>query len=91
MTPAPNACPPRTSAHFVWSMGLTQHAHGVMRRHHAELAAKHPSVGAHRNLVAHAAEEDAGDGGWDNHYRNFQIMQDRHGPWLDQGLSALLA
>jgi uncharacterized protein (DUF1501 family) len=37
------------------------------------------------------AEEDAGDGGWDHHYRNFQIMQDRHGPWLDQALSALLA
>ena len=36
------------------------------------------------------AEEDAGDGGWDHHYRNFQIMQDRHGPWLDQSLSALL-
>jgi Protein of unknown function (DUF1501) len=36
------------------------------------------------------AEEDAGDGGWDHHYRNFQIMQDRQAPWLDQGLSALL-
>jgi hypothetical protein len=36
------------------------------------------------------AEEDAGDGGWDHHYRNFQIMQDRHAPWLDQTLSALL-
>src|ERR1700732_3886150 len=36
------------------------------------------------------AEEDAGDGGWDHHYRNFQIMQDRHAPWLDQALSALL-
>jgi uncharacterized protein (DUF1501 family) len=36
------------------------------------------------------AEEDAGDGGWDHHYRNFQIMQDRHAPWLDQSLSALL-
>jgi hypothetical protein len=36
------------------------------------------------------AEEDSGDGGWDHHYRNFQIMQDRHGPWLDQVLSALL-
>jgi hypothetical protein len=35
------------------------------------------------------AEEDSGDGGWDHHYRNFQIMQDRHAPWLDQGLSAL--
>jgi uncharacterized protein (DUF1501 family) len=37
------------------------------------------------------AEEDAGDGGWDHHYRNFQIMQDRHAPWLDQALSAFLA
>jgi hypothetical protein len=37
------------------------------------------------------AEEDSGDGGWDHHYRNFQIMQDRHAPWLDQTLSALLA
>lgn len=36
------------------------------------------------------AEEDSGDGGWDHHYRNFQILQDRHGPWLDQSLSALL-
>jgi hypothetical protein len=36
------------------------------------------------------AEEDSGDGGWDHHYRNFQIMQDRHGPWLDQALSTLL-
>jgi uncharacterized protein (DUF1501 family) len=36
------------------------------------------------------AEEDSGDGGWDHHYRNFQIMQDRHGPWLDQALTALL-
>ena len=37
------------------------------------------------------AEEDAGDGGWDHHYRNFQIMQDRHAPWLDQALSAFLS
>jgi uncharacterized protein (DUF1501 family) len=37
------------------------------------------------------AEEDSGDGGWDHHYRNFQIMQDRHAPWLDQSLSALLS
>ncbi|HEY7312300.1 MAG TPA: DUF1501 domain-containing protein [Gemmataceae bacterium] len=37
------------------------------------------------------AEEDSGDGGWDHHYRNFQIMQDRHAPWLDRALSALLA
>ena len=36
------------------------------------------------------AEEDAGDGGWDHHYRNFTIMADRHGPWLDQALSALV-
>jgi hypothetical protein len=36
------------------------------------------------------AEEDAGDGGWDHHYRNFQIMQDRHAPWLDQGLASLI-
>lgn len=36
------------------------------------------------------AEEDAGDGGWDHHYRNFQIIQDRHGPWLDQAFSAFL-
>jgi uncharacterized protein (DUF1501 family) len=36
------------------------------------------------------AEEDAGDGGWDNHYRNFQLMQDRQAPCLDQTLSALL-
>jgi Protein of unknown function (DUF1501) len=36
------------------------------------------------------AEEDSGDGGWDHHYRNFQIMQDRHAPWLDQTLSAFL-
>src|SRR5205085_7642733 len=36
------------------------------------------------------AEEDAGDGGWDHHYRNFQIMQDRHAPWLDQSVPALL-
>ena len=36
------------------------------------------------------AEEDAGDGGWDNHYRNFQLMQDRQAPWLDQSYTALL-
>jgi hypothetical protein len=36
------------------------------------------------------AEEDAGDGGWDHHYRNFQIMQDRHAPCLDEALSALM-
>jgi hypothetical protein len=36
------------------------------------------------------AEEDAGDGGWDHHYRNFQVMQDRHAAWLDQTYSTLL-
>jgi hypothetical protein len=36
------------------------------------------------------AEEDSGDGGWDHHYRNFQIMQDRHAPWLDQAVTAFL-
>jgi len=36
------------------------------------------------------AEEDSGDGGWDHHYRNFQIMQDRHAPWLDQAYATLL-
>lgn len=36
------------------------------------------------------AEEDSGDGGWDHHYRNFTLMQDRHGPWLDRTLSTLL-
>ncbi len=37
------------------------------------------------------AEEDSGDGGWDNHYRNFQLMQDRQAPWFDQAYPALLA
>ena len=36
------------------------------------------------------AEEDAGDGGWDHHYRNFTLMADRHAPWLDRAVSALL-
>ena len=36
------------------------------------------------------AEEDSGDGGWDHHYRNFQIMQDRHAAWLDQAFTALV-
>jgi hypothetical protein len=36
------------------------------------------------------AEEDSGDGGWDHHYRNFQIMQDRHAVWLDQAMSAFV-
>jgi uncharacterized protein (DUF1501 family) len=37
------------------------------------------------------AEEDAGDGGWDHHYRNFQIMQDRHAMWLDQSFAAFIS
>ncbi len=37
------------------------------------------------------AEEDSGDGGWDHHYRNFQIMQDRHAAWLDRTVSAFLS
>lgn len=36
------------------------------------------------------AEEDSGDGGWDHHYRNFQIMQDRHAMWLDRAVTTLL-
>lgn len=36
------------------------------------------------------AEEDSGDGGWDHHYRNFQLMQDRHAGWLDQAYAALI-
>lgn len=36
------------------------------------------------------AEEDAGDGGWDHHYRNFTLMADRHAPWMDRAISALL-
>jgi hypothetical protein len=36
------------------------------------------------------AEEDYGDGGWDLHYRQFEITQDRHMWMLDQSLSALL-
>jgi hypothetical protein len=35
-------------------------------------------------------EEDAGDGGWDNHYRHFQCMQDRQAGSLDQTYAALL-
>lgn len=34
--------------------------------------------------------EDAGDGGWDMHDRNFPQLQDRHGWMLDQAASALL-
>lgn len=36
------------------------------------------------------SEEDYGDGGWDMHYRNFEVLQDRHLWMLDQSLSALL-
>lgn len=36
------------------------------------------------------APEDDGDGGWDMHDRNFQILQDRHGWIFDQAYSALL-
>lgn len=36
------------------------------------------------------AEEDWGDGGWDMHYRHFEITQERHMWMLDQTLSALL-
>jgi hypothetical protein len=43
------------------------------------------------NWSAHVeAEEDAGDGGWDMHYRNFEILQDRHLWMLDQTYSALI-
>lgn len=35
--------------------------------------------------------EDAGDGGWDTHDRNFPQLQDRHAWMLDQSLSTLLA
>jgi hypothetical protein len=36
------------------------------------------------------AEEDAGDGGWDMHYRLFEVLQDRHLWMFDRALSALL-
>ena len=36
------------------------------------------------------AEEDYGDGGWDLHYRHFEVTADRHMWMLDQSLSALL-
>src|SRR5262249_35226793 len=43
------------------------------------------------NWSAHVeAEEDAGDGGWDMHYRNFEVLQDRHLWMLDQTLSAFI-
>jgi hypothetical protein len=34
--------------------------------------------------------EDTGDGGWDMHDRNFQVLQDRHAWMFDQSLCALL-
>jgi hypothetical protein len=36
------------------------------------------------------SEEDSGDGGWDHHYRNFQVLQDRHAPWFDRAYAALI-
>lgn len=36
------------------------------------------------------AEEDAGDGGWDNHYRNFEMLAERQCVPFDQTCSALL-
>jgi hypothetical protein len=43
------------------------------------------------NWSAHVeAEEDAGDGGWDMHYRNFEVLQDRHLWMLDQTFTAFL-
>jgi hypothetical protein len=35
--------------------------------------------------------EDAGDGGWDTHDRNYPQLQDRHAWMLDQSLTALIA
>lgn len=43
------------------------------------------------NWSAHVeAEEDSGDGGWDMHYRNFEVLQDRHLWMYDQTYTALL-
>lgn len=36
------------------------------------------------------AEEDAGDGGWDNHYRNFEMLAERQSWPFDQACAALL-
>jgi hypothetical protein len=36
------------------------------------------------------AEEDAGDGGWDNHYRNFEMLAERQCWPFDQAFAALL-
>jgi hypothetical protein len=43
------------------------------------------------NWSAHVeAEEDAGDGGWDMHYRNFEVLQDRHLWMFDQTFTAFV-
>jgi Protein of unknown function (DUF1501) len=43
------------------------------------------------NWSAHVeAEEDAGDGGWDMHYRNFEVLGDRHLWMFDQTFTALI-
>jgi len=36
------------------------------------------------------SEEDAGDGGWDNHYRNFEMLAERQCIPFDQAFAALL-
>ncbi len=36
------------------------------------------------------SEEDAGDGGWDNHYRNFEMLTERQAWPFDQSCAALL-
>lgn len=36
------------------------------------------------------SEEDAGDGGWDNHYRNFEMLAERQCWPFDQACAALL-
>jgi Protein of unknown function (DUF1501) len=36
------------------------------------------------------AEEDAGDGGWDNHYRNFELLQERQAWPFDRAVTALM-
>jgi hypothetical protein len=36
------------------------------------------------------AEEDAGDGGWDNHYRNFEMLAERQCAPFDHACSTLL-
>lgn len=36
------------------------------------------------------SEEDAGDGGWDNHYRNFEMLAERQCLPFDQAFSTLL-